>query len=153
MVGLQKLWTVAAMSVCIAIPSMAKADPAITNAENIRKLNIMLMVTSLRCRAGEHDFQADYQQFGRVHRDTINRAGAYLSANWRDRHGAKKGKRALDRLSVGIANSYGQGHPWMDCAALKSAVVDLVKAGDSASLSEAADDMLGAGPRAQLAAN
>ena len=41
----------------------AVADGGMSDAEKIRRLDIMLMVTGLRCRDTEDDFQGDFSQF------------------------------------------------------------------------------------------
>lgn len=132
----------AATCLAIAIPSTAAADPVIGNAENIRKLDIMLMVTSLRCRNGADNFQADYRKFSAAHITTLNRAGRHLQANLKHRHGARGAKRALDKISVGMANEYGQGHPWLECAELKKVTQDLTGERDQIRFSAAATELL-----------
>jgi hypothetical protein len=131
----------------LAVPGVARADAITSNAENIRKLDIMLMVTSLRCRKGPDNFQPDYHNFTRTHLTTLNRAGSHLQANLTQRHGAKGAKRQLDKISVGMANSYGLGHPWLGCSELKQVTRDLTRERDLVKLSAAADDLLATRPR------
>lgn len=116
-------------------------------AENIRKLDIMLMVTSLRCRMGKHDFQPQYRKFSANHITALNGAARTLEAGYVKRHGAKGAKRALDRISVQMANEYGQGHPWLECGALKDIASDLAASKNPADLTLAADELLASGPR------
>lgn len=146
--------TLAGLAACAALASgsAVQADPIVSNAENIRKLNIMLMVTSLRCRSGEHDFQAEYQRFTTTHLANLNRAGGHLRRDLQARLGAKGSKRALDRIGVGIANSYGDGHPWMDCAELKNAVTILCEESGPQHLSVAASELLAIEPGTKWAA-
>ena len=115
----------AAASAPLTIPVAAKADTGMIEAENIRKLDIMLMVTSLRCRMGSDDFQPHYRKFSAAHLSTLNGAAKSLESGLVKRHGAKGAKRALDRISVGMANQYGQGHPWLECGELKKITADL----------------------------
>ncbi|MDG5748575.1 S-adenosyl-L-homocysteine hydrolase [Qipengyuania sp. XHP0207] len=115
-------------------------------AEQIRKLDIMLMVTSLRCRMGSDDFQPHYRKFSAKHLSTLNGAAKTLEGGLVKRHGAKGAKRALDRISVGMANQYGQGHPWLECAQLKSITHNLSLSKDPADLTIAADELLAASP-------
>ena len=136
----------------VAMPSAAAADPVIGNAENIRKLDIMLMVTSLRCRNGADNFQADYRKFSATHIATLNRAGRHLQSNLTHRHGSRGARRALDKISVGMANEYGQGHPWLECAELKQVTRDLTAERDKTELSAAATQLLSNQPLGRWAA-
>ena len=133
-------------------PQAALADPVSKNAENIRKLDIMLMVTALRCRSGADNFQAEYAAFATAHNAMLNRAGRQLRSQLSHRHGSKGAKRALDRISVGMANQYGHGHPWLGCAELKSIARDLSKERDMVRLSAAADELLSSRPIGRYAA-
>ncbi len=134
-----------AATACLAASAVtaAKADPGLVEAESIRKLDIMLMVTSLRCRTTEHDFQAEYRNFSRKNLAHLNRAGAKMRSNLSARYGQRGSKRALDRVSVQMANTYGNGHPWMDCAQLKQTAIQLSAVRDHKELSKAASMLLG----------
>ncbi|MEM8724165.1 MAG: S-adenosyl-L-homocysteine hydrolase [Pseudomonadota bacterium] len=124
----------------------AHADDTSSSAANLRKLDIMLMVTSLRCRSGEHDFQADYHRFAAKHLGSLNEANKQLRRSLVARHGAKGSKRALDRIGVIMANTYGDGHPWMGCAELKQVARDLSAEPDSSKLYDAAKRLLAPTP-------
>ena len=125
-----------------AHPAAAQDD----SATQIRQLDIMLMVTSLRCRHGEHDFQADYRRFARNNLKSLNAAHNQLRRELTARHGAKGSKRALDRLGVRMANSYGRGHPWMGCAELKETAQQLGAVTDKDALYDAAKRLLAPEP-------
>ncbi len=114
----------------------------IASAEKLRKLDIMLMVTALRCRHSADGFQADYYNFSAKHNKSLNSAAHEMQSNLEREYGPAGAKRALDKLSVGMANRYGQGHPSMNCAQLKAATQELAQQGDYASLVAAADRML-----------
>jgi len=122
--------------------SAVSANPATISAENIRKLHIMLMVTSLRCRDGEHDFQAEYQLFTAAHQHNLTYARNHLERQMSARYNARDRERALDRLGVGIANTYGEGHPWLGCADLKRATLELSMSQDRQHLTNMADLLL-----------
>ena len=128
----------------LVTPTAASAQ---SQDEQVRKLDIMLMVTSLRCRMGQDDFQPHYRKFTTNHITALNAAARRLESGLVKRHGAKGAKRALDRISVGMANQYGQGHPWLNCAELKEITHDLSKSKDPVVLSQAADELLGPAPR------
>ena len=135
----------AAVAVLLTPVSAGATTPR--EAEQIRKLDIMLMVTSLRCRMGKDDFQPGYRKFSAAHLTTLNGAARTLESGLVKRHGAKGAKRALDRISVGMANQYGQGHPWLDCGALKGITDDLAKSRNPGDLTIAADELLATGPQ------
>ena len=134
----------------LALPTAAQAG---TNdqAEALRKLDIMLMVTSLRCRTTADNFQADYQRFSSSHLAELNAAGRLLQANLVKKAGASGAKRALDKSSVGMANEYGNGHPWLGCGELKQITRSLAADKDSGHLATAADELLSSRPRGQWA--
>ena len=132
----------------IALPASAQAHE-MGAAEKLRRLDIMLMVTGLRCRTGADNFQAEYGRFTTNHLGELNAASAALKA---EMGGSGRGAdRALDRLSVTMANTYGQGHPWLDCHQLKQVARGLADARGSAPLVEAADQLLEARGTAQFA--
>lgn len=141
----------AACALAAALPAgAANADDTTSSAANIRKLDIMLMVTSLRCRTGEHDFQADYHRFAAKHLGSLNEASRQLRRSLVARHGSKGSKRALDRIGVSMANTYGDGHPWMGCAELKQVARDLSAAPDSSLLYDAAKRLLAPVPESPV---
>ncbi len=139
--------TIAAAATAAALMMTPTTASAASQDEQVRKLDIMLMVTSLRCRMGADDFQPQYRKFSANHLASLNGAARRLEAGLVARHGKKGATRALDRISVGMANQYGQGHPWLGCAELKEITSDLAKSKDPAILAQAADELLGAAPR------
>jgi len=122
--------------------SPATAENNLETAEKLRRLDIMLMVTALRCRFGESNFQAEYDAFSVRHLATLNAAARDLTAELARAHGARGAQRALDQMSTGIANGYGMGHPRLECAELKRATQELTEASDPASLVAAADRLI-----------
>lgn len=124
---------------------------ATDQAEAVRKLDIMLMVTALRCRRTADNFQPDYQRFSSNHLPALNAASRTLQANLVKKSGAQGAKRALDKISVGMANEYGNGHPWLGCGELKQIAKNLASDKDSAKLAATADDLLSNRPRGQFA--
>lgn len=142
----QKLAAVlAASSMLVCIPQPAFASPE-SEAARLRELDIMLMVTSLRCRFGTDNFQPAYESFANRHSPLMGAAFHTLNADYNARFGARGAKKAMDGMSVGLANAYGQGHKWLDCAALKQMTSDLAATGERADLLAAADYALGAEP-------
>ena len=134
----------------LATPVTVRAG-ATDQAEAVRKLDIMLMVTSLRCRRTADNFQPDYQRFSSNHLTALNAASRTLQANLVKKAGAQGAKRALDKISVGMANEYGNGHPWLGCGELKQIAKNLATDKDSTKLAATADDLLSSRPRGQFA--
>lgn len=138
----------ASLIACAVLFSGATAPAAasdMVSAEKIRKLDIMLMVSALRCRHSADGFQADYYDFSKAHLHSLNAASRTLEADFRQTRGSKGAKLALDKMSVGMANRYGQGHPTMSCSQLKQETRDLARNGQSAALDAAADRLLSEG--------
>lgn len=139
--------SLAAASMLITVP--ASAEVGMSQAEKLRRLDIMLMVTGLRCRTTADNFNYEYGRFTTAHLSTLNAASNTLKADMTKRYGAAGANRALDRLSVQMANAYGQGHPWLSCGQLKQVAGTLATMRGTKPLVEAADELLGS-PR-QLA--
>ncbi|MFM5931024.1 MAG: S-adenosyl-L-homocysteine hydrolase [Novosphingobium sp.] len=129
----------AAAGMVLSAPAQASASG---DAEKLRRLDIMLMVTGLRCRNGAHNFQADFQAFEAAHLSALNGAAAELRDGLAVRHGAKGAERALDKISTAMANQYGQGHPWLECHELKIVAKSLAQMRGTDALIEAADQLL-----------
>jgi hypothetical protein len=139
---------IAAGMLLSSIPAGAAAGNS--QAEKLRRLDIMLMVTGLRCRTTSDNFQSDYGRFTTAHMSTLNAASNTLKADFARRYGPVGANRALDRLSTQMANEYGQGHPWLNCGQLKLVTRSLAEMRGTAPLIEAADELLDHGPH-QLA--
>ena len=138
--------SLAAVSLFALAPVAAGAESSGGEAEKLRRLDIMLMVSSLRCRFGPDNFQPDYQRFSANHLTTLNGAAKRMHSDLARIHGAAAASKALDRMSVGMANQYGQGHPWLGCGELKRAARELAEARDRSVLVSAADHLLAARP-------
>ena len=137
----------AAASLLATAPAMA-GD--MSKAEKLRRLDIMLMVTGLRCRTTADNFQADYGRFTTNHIGELNASARALKAELAARVGAGA-DRALDRMSVTMANAYGQGHPWLNCNELKQVAQGLADAQGEEPLVAAADQLLDSGGASQFA--
>jgi hypothetical protein len=138
----------AMLSAATAMP--AQAAP-LDNAEKLRKLDIMLMVTGLRCRTTPDDFQRDFQAFEAAHLDILNGATSDLRNSLVERYGLTGASRALDRISTAMANRYGQGHPALSCGELKAATRALARIRGKAELVVAAERLLMADSASHLA--
>lgn len=136
-----------AAAITLGLASPAHASGGDNSAEKLRRLDIMLMVTGLRCRTTPDNFINDYGAFTSKHLSELNAASRDLKADLARRHGAKGAERALDRMSVVMANEYGGGHPWLNCGELRQVARNLAKAQGREPLVAAADQLL-AGQRA-----
>ena len=138
--------TIKGFAACVAAAGMVLSFPAAAGgmgqAEKIRRLDIMLMVTGLRCRTTADNFQREYGRFTTNHIGELNAAARELRADYAARLGPAKADRALDKLSVQMANQYGQGHPWLNCGQLKQVATTLADMRGLQPLVEAANDLL-----------
>lgn len=139
---------IAAASTLAFIPQPAVAAVSPAEASKLRQLDIMLMVTSLRCRFGADNFQADYERFAANQNPLMQDAFRSLQADYTAKFGSARTKKALDSISVGMANQYGQGHPWLGCGELKAVTQSLAGTRETAKLVAVAEDVLGPGPGA-----
>ncbi len=138
--------TIKGFAACVAAAGMVLSFPAAAGgmgqAEKIRRLDIMLMVTGLRCRTTRDNFQHEYGRFTTNHIGELNAAARELKADYAAKLGPAKADRALDKLSVQMANQYGQGHPWLNCGQLKQVASTLADMRGLQPLVEAANDLL-----------
>ena len=134
-----------AASALVATPVQAQScwGPQAVNAAKLRNLDIMLMVTALRCRMGTDNFQPDYYKFSAAHQAELNVANGVLRAQFAG-GGTTAATRALDKMSVTIANSYGVGHPELGCKELRKVTKDLAASRVPGGLLAAADALVGA---------
>jgi hypothetical protein len=135
----------AASSLVATAPAQAAScwGPQAVDAAKLRNLDIMLMVTALRCRMGADNFQPDYYKFSAAHQAELNRANGVIRAQFAGA-GPVAANRALDKMSVVIANGYGTGHPELGCKQLKQATRELAAARTPGTLLAAANTMVGA---------
>ena len=145
------LLSLVALASSLVVADPARAASPIDNAENIRRLDIMLMVTGLRCRNTADNFQPDYARFTTKQLPVLNKASATLKQDMARRYGQAGAGKALDKLSVTMANAYGNGHPWLSCAELKTVTRNLVDVQGEATLAEAAEQLLAPVGNPQLA--
>ena len=139
------------VSVALGVVAPAQAEGSFGRAEKLRRLDIMLMVTSLRCRTTSDNFNVEYDSFATSHLSELNQANDELRRDLANQVGSAGSARALDRISTVMANAYGQGHPWLNCHELKSVTRDLAQVQGRSTLEEAADQLLGDGRTVELA--
>ena len=129
----------AASALGLASPAQAGPcwGPRAIDAAKLRNLDIMLMVTALRCRMGPDNFQPDYYAFSTAHRGELGAANIVLRAE------LGEAPRELDKLSTSIANSFGGGHPDLGCSDLGQLTRDLTNSQIPGALLAAADALVG----------
>ena len=106
-------------------PAQACWTNAAQDAAKIKHLNTMLMVTALRCRNTPDNFLPHYNRFVVKHNSLIGSQNTALKGHLAQTYGARGAEGALDRMSIGYANSYGNGHKSMDCKQLKDLATKL----------------------------
>ena len=122
---LRKAALAAVVGVMSVQPAQACWSNAAQNAAKIKHLNTMLMVTALRCRNTSANFLPQYNQFVIQHNGLIGSQNNLLKSHLTESYGAGGAMNALDRMSIGFANSYGTGHKSMDCGQLRDLATKL----------------------------
>lgn len=85
-------------------------------AAQLRDLDTMLMVATLRCRLKGNDFSADYNRFVVNKRAILSAANIEIQSAFSQSVGKARALGAYDDLMTKIANSYGSGMSGMNCA-------------------------------------
>jgi hypothetical protein len=141
-------YTLAALA---AAASMALAPAAVQaqtcwsgpslEAVKLRQLDVMLMVSALRCRTGADNFQADYERFLNHNRTRLSAANNVILGDLSVRMGRAGAFNELDKMSVSIANHYGQAGD-MTCHDLRQVASDLADTRMASALDDAADALV-----------
>jgi hypothetical protein len=103
---------IAAALVAVVTTSSAQAacwNEDAVEAAQVRGLETMLMVASLRCRITGSDFLGSYNSFVRGSRPTLTAMNYRLRTHFGDLN-------AYDRYVTSVANRYGGGAAGLDCA-------------------------------------
>lgn len=122
---LMKCALAASMALASVQPAQACWNDDAQNAATVARLNMMLMVTGLRCYKGADNFLPQYNRFVLSNNDILGSQHAALKSYFAQTMGPKAAEGAFDRLVIGYANDYGAGHPTMDCPQLKALATDL----------------------------
>jgi len=104
----------------MAQPAQACWNKEAVDAAKIMNLNNMFMVTALQCRKGSHNFLPEYNHFVKGNATQLSVQHGIVKRYLAREHGAKGADLALDRFNIGLANSFGAGHPSMKCDQLKT---------------------------------
>lgn len=89
-------------------------------AIKLRHLDVMLMVTGLRCRYGQHNYLPEYNLFVEKNRSEIAKANIVIRNHYYGEMPKVQALDEYDRLIVTMANSYGTGHQKYDCQQLRA---------------------------------
>jgi len=116
---------------------------AALDAAKLRQLDVMLLVSSLRCRTGSDDFRNEYDSFLIRNRGELGVANRRILSELSPQLGARGAANALDKLSVALANHYGQHSATAPCAVLKGAAAELGRPHGAGALVAAADRYIG----------
>lgn len=141
----------AAAAFIACLGSAAPAQAGESDARKLRRMDIMLMVTGLRCRTTVDNFIDDYGRFTSNHMADLNEANEELRGQLAVEAGEEGAARALDKMSVVMANEYGGGHPWLSCHELRQVAQSLALVEGRETLVEVAGQLLERQPRPLLA--
>ena len=120
---------VAALFALAATMTAGQAQACWSNTEQdaakVANLNMMMMVSALRCRKGPDDFLSEYNRFVKLNNATIGSQNAVVREHFARVGGFKNAEAAMDKFIIGIANSYGSGHQDLGCMQLKALAQEL----------------------------
>lgn len=136
-----KSWLLAIAGMTLALSAPATAA-SMSGAERLHRLDMMLKVSVARCGQSSSDLRIDYDQFVHNHRFALDRARRDLMTQLSERYGQLGAERVYERMNYQIADEYRRNHPWLTCADLKVAAHGLAEVQGSATLLEAADQIL-----------
>ena len=85
-------------------------------AAQMRDLDTLLMVQTLRCRINNIDFSNDYNRFVRDKRAVLAAANQQIRGQFAQSVGQARALGAYDDFMTKIANGYGAGTKGMDCS-------------------------------------
>jgi hypothetical protein len=138
----RKRWLGAIAFIAAGMSMPASAAVPMSGAEKLHRLDVMLKVSSARCEQSGSDLRTDYAEFVRNHRFALARASRELRGQLARRNGDAGADQAYDRMTFELADEYRHAHPWLSCSDLKLAVHGLAVVQGSATLLEAADQIL-----------
>lgn len=116
----------------LALAAMGVAQPAQAcwtsiehDAAKVANLNMMMMVSALRCRKGPDDFLPDYNRFVKHNNPVLGAQNATVRSHFARVDGARVADAQMDRFIIGLANSYGGGTDSKGCGQLKAVAFEL----------------------------
>jgi phage terminase large subunit-like protein len=127
-VDMKKSGTVAALALAAMVtahPAHACWTSAEADAAKVSNLNMMMMVSALRCRNGADNFLKEYNHFVKQNNPVLGAQNTVLKAHFARINGANNAEAATDKFVITMANHYGGGHASMGCDDLKNLAQDL----------------------------
>jgi hypothetical protein len=128
-----KVAALALAATVVAQPAQACWTNAESDAAQVANLNMMMMVSALRCRNGPDNFLNEYNRFVSTNNPVLGAQNDAMRRHFARINGPKGAEAAMDKFVIGIANNYGGGHENLDCTQLKAIAIDLANNGHSAS--------------------
>lgn len=128
--GIARQLSAAAALAAATISSTANAacwSPQAVEAAQVRDMETMLMVASLRCRISGVDFLESYNGFVRGSRPALTLANDRLRTHF----APQGGLNAYDRYVTSIANRYGGGVEGLACSDMQSILSAAAAEGNS----------------------
>ena len=113
-----KVAALALAATVVAHPAQACWTSSEVDAAKVANLNMMMMVSALRCRSGQDNFLAEYNSFVALNNGTIGAQNAAVRSHFARMDGNAMAERSMDRFIINIANHYGSGHKTLGCAEL-----------------------------------
>lgn len=129
-------------AITLAFNGPVNANPGMSGAEKLYRLNAMLLATGQYCRSTPNNFTADFASFTDSHVVELTQMEVEFRTELAVRYGNARANRVLSQMNRSMANSYAKGHPWLDCAQLKLATRNLTEIIGRATLEEAAHQLI-----------
>ncbi len=121
-------------AICVDVPAKAACwGEADVSAAKVRDLETMLMVSALRCRAGDPAILPAYNSLVKQSRGALTAVNDQLRAHFRSGIGEAAGLNAYDHYVTALANRYGAGAQGLSCADMASILSAANAEGGSAS--------------------
>jgi hypothetical protein len=125
MLSIRKRGLLMAVTAALATqPAQACWNTVEQDAAKISSLNMLLMVSALRCRKGTYNFLPEYNAFVKRNNAVLGTQNGLIRQQFSRALGPKRAESAADQLTIGFANHYGMGHETMGCAELKAFTAD-----------------------------
>ena len=140
-----------AAAIALGIVSPATAALAQSGAEKLHRLDVMLKASEDRCARRGVDLRAEYGAFANSQRYALDRAKRELWTQFAQRYGPGGARDELARMDALMEREYSGEHPWLTCRDIKAIAHGLAQVEGSATLLEAADQVLPRGRGARMA--
>jgi hypothetical protein len=140
--GRVRTWFLVLAATAVGISGPVMAASSMTGAERLHRLDMMLKLSSARCSQSGSDLRPDYARFVRNHRFALGQARRDLRSDLIQRYGELGADHVYERMNYEMADEYRRNHPWLTCGELKVAARGLAVVQGSATLLEAADQIL-----------